>query len=101
MMPNYSGSISQEKEFLSYIPQRVLDLLDKNHETVVLIAFQRNSAGLYQYRIYSTKQKEDLFSGPLHEIASSLVSRNYELHVCCGFVSKRKIYTYEEFLKTR
>jgi hypothetical protein len=54
-----------------------------------------------QLRIYSTKQKEDLFSGPLHEIASSLVSRNYELHVCCGFVSKRKIYTYEEFLKTR
>lgn len=101
MMPAYSGSTSQEQEFLSYVPERVLSLLNEQHETIVLIAFQRGSTGLYQYRIYSTKTKEDLFSGELHKIANSLLSRNHELYVCSGFLSKRKMHTYEEFLKTR
>jgi DNA-binding LacI/PurR family transcriptional regulator len=82
MMPNYSGSNPRKEDFLSYISQRVSDLLAEKNEVVILVAFQKSPTGPYNYRIYSVNNKDDFFSSCLHEIANDLARRGYDLSIC-------------------
>lgn len=100
-MPAYSGSISREEDFLREIPARVQGLLSQESETVVLVAFQKNPTGIYHYRIYKSKNKEDFFSGYLLQIGHDLMTKGYTVYVYVEHLSEIKKHTYEEFLKTR